>query len=487
MEDFPRPVVTGAPDEELAPVTPASFSVGERRAGKGGIAWNLDLSGDEGGDSGDLSGYYSPEPSGKDASTEFFMSGTGTLYAVEETKAGSGGVAWQLEVVGDGDGIDTPDNGENLIPFLRTLCRPRAARARAVRTSAAAATSVDAIAREETGINAALKRSPVWTLSDSNPATSSSSSRFSYAEGDLETVVANGTATAASSRVVVQDDSMILLTRTGGPLSSNNDSEFVCYGGGGESGGVNSIAEVRGQDAELGKEMEFAMMRAQENLEAMAGARLLQRLWTQEASRKRRRGVSAAAAGRAAGVGVDREGGTLGRTERGGLLLHVCAGPGAVRAVGEMLASGQANGLDSLSAEEASPLSSPPGGKVFHQDGVEANGPVDTLQEVKAKLELGERICAKGVGGLGCRIGDFTVVALGSLREEGAHCVVELGFPENLEGASVRGKEDMDVREWSVASVRFGRVGIPSVGERAALAHEYSSRGGDQGFIVNFD
>lgn len=461
MENVPFPVVTGAPDDELAPpVTPSSFSVGERRAGKGGIAWNLDLSGDEGGDSGDLSGYYSPELSGKDASTEFFMSDTGTLFAVEETKAGSGGVAWQLDVIGDDDGSDTPDNGENIIPFLRTLCRPRthAAHASAVHASVS---SVDDTAREEKGINAALKRSPVWTLSNSNhPATSSSS----YAEIDPDAAAATG-----SSRVAVQDDSMILLTRTGGPLSCNNDPEFVYYRGVGKSGDVNDIAGIREQQTKLEKDMEFAMVRAQENLEAMAAARLLRRLWAQEASRKRRRSVSAAA-----DVIADRDGGT----ERGGLLLHVCAGPGAARAVREMLASGQANKLDSLSAEEASSSPSPPGGKV--------NGSVNMLKEVKATLELEECMPAKGRG-LGCRIGDFTVVALGSLREEGAHCVVELGFPENLEGVSVRGKGDMDVRGWSVASVRFGRVGIPSVGERAALAHEYSCRGGDQGFIVNFD
>lgn len=459
MDNVPCPVVTGAPDDELAPpVTPSSFNVGERRAGKGGIAWNLDLSGDEGGNSGDLSGYFSPELSGKDASTEFFMSETGTLFAVEETKAGSGGVAWQLEVVGDGEGegVDTPDNGENIIPFLRTLCRPRthAARVSAVHASAG---SVDAIAREEKGINAALRRSPMWTLSNSNTTSS-------YAESDPDPYPA---AAAASNRVAVQDDSMILLTRTGGPLGCNNDPEFVYYGGVGESGDVNKIAGIRGQEAKLENEM----VKAQENLEVMTAARLLRRLWAQEASRKRRRSVSTIE-----DVGADGDGD--GGTERGGLLLHVCAGPGAARAVREMLASGQANKLDSLSAEEASPLPSPPEGTV--------NGSVNTLKAAKENLELEERMHAKG-GGLGCRIGDFTVAALGSLREEGAHCVVELGFPENLEGGSVRGKGDMDVREWSVASVRFGRVGVPSVGERAALAHEYSSRGGDQGFIVNFD
>lgn len=101
------------------------------------------------------------------------------------------------------------------------------------------------------------------------------------------------------------------------------------------------------------------------------------------------------------------------------VLLHVCSGPGSVRAVRQALAEeGSEAGVFPVSAF---------GGEKGQVNGVH-----------------GESGAAGGAGGGGgggtgnegmeCRLGGTTVAALGSLRRHGAYCVVELGFPNSAAG-----------------------------------------------------
>lgn len=190
------------------------------------------------------------------------------------------------------------------------------------------------------------------------------------------------------------------------------------------------------------------------------------------------------------------------------ILLHVVAGPGAFLAVREAIAAGEASVLplscscsDSGSSHLASSLSysaannvgstcsSSPGEAGADDDVVVA--PISKLKEKveqgvdgsvaesccdvasvpvllegrKAENErggdetgMGCRVLGRGGGGSGGRVGGrddpdgVTVAALGSLRRDGAYCVMKLGLPQR-EGGVKRG--------WSVAGVEFGRIAMP--------------------------
>ncbi|CBN80166.1 expressed unknown protein [Ectocarpus siliculosus] len=246
----------------------------------------------------------------------------------------------------------------------------------------------------------------------------------------LKSLSRSGGKKGAGKAAPVPPESVILLTRLGGPRRPG--------GGAGGAGATVSSADTpptsnsnSNQDT-LNVAKRAAGPTEVEDQEAATAARL-RLLWTEPA------------------MAVGPESGPRGLEDGGGggLLLHACAGPGTLLAVREALEEGGAE---------------PVGGGGAGGDGD----------------------CARGVG---CRVGGgTTVAALGSLRQHGAYCVVELDMPATVPPGprSGNGSGGVGAKEgWSVASVAFGRVeaadGDPEA-EREKLAHRATGS-----FVLNFE
>lgn len=152
------------------------------------------------------------------------------------------------------------------------------------------------------------------------------------------------------------------------------------------------------------------------------------------------------------------------------LLLHVCAGPGAFLAVRQALTQG---------GRHATPLSPINGGSGSSNEGAYAESPSSHGGGVSSdkRGRIGEAGSSE-IAGTGCRIGGTTVTALGSLRRHGAYCVVELDLPRTAIGCGTTLRVSSDTCEgsaggdggegWSVASVKFGLVDVPGLGNGGA-------------------
>ncbi|CAM9552305.1 unnamed protein product [Ectocarpus sp. 13 AM-2016] len=250
----------------------------------------------------------------------------------------------------------------------------------------------------------------------------------------LKSLSRSGGKKGAGKAAPVPPESVILLTRLGGPRRP---------GGGAGGAGANAstadtppVSKSNNHQGTLNVAESTAGPTALEDQEAATAARL-RLLWTEQAMvvgpESRPRGL--------------KEGGGGGGGGGGGLLLHACAGPGTLLAVREALEEGRAE---------------PVGGGGAGGDGD----------------------CA----GVGCKVsGGTTVAALGSLRQHGAYCVVELDMPTTVPpGPTSDSGGGGGAREgWSVASVTFGRVeaadGDPEA-EREKLARRTTGS-----FVLNFE
>ncbi|CAM9962736.1 unnamed protein product, partial [Pylaiella littoralis] len=270
--------------------------------------------------------------------------------------------------------------------------------------------------------------------SSSNSSNSSNSRDSGGAEGGDETsatlrsLCRSGGGGSSNNTKSASPESVILLTRLGGVRRRPQ--------GGGCGAGAATVAasHAPGDDDGAGAgggnataaEAEAATAAAMD--ETVTAARLRQ-LWVQEGQQ--------AADVRKKNNEEDGGGG-------GTLLLHVCSGPGAFLAVHEALSEGGA------------------GQQLQHQHG----------QDPAAAATAAAM--SSSAAGIGCRVGGCTVVALGSLREHGAYCVVELAVPLPSGGT----------RQWSVASVDFGR--IESFDEEKEAVRRRLARGRTE-FVLNFD
>ena len=343
-------------------------------------------------------------------------------------RGGGRGLARRLSSTGgggfSGGGSADPAHEEDIIAFLRAVClRPVGGLA--------------ARGRGET-------KGPVAKRSPPGQWSSSSSTSRASARGRAA-VPSNGFATGGTADGSILPESIILLTRTGGPRPSQ-----VGLRGGGSAISPRAVAAA------------FAAAASRAEGRAETEARLLHRLWAERLARGRRRGGSRPA--------VTSRGG---EEEGGRVLLHACAGPGAARAVREALASGRRGELGAVPLALSSEEKEKPLRGEFSHGGREANGHVGDSRP-------GTGLEGESGGGLGCKIGGCTVVALGSLREQGAFCVVEFDVPSFGGAGEGNGGEG-----WSVACVEFGRVGIPTANDRAEAAHALN-RGGDESFVLNF-
>lgn len=323
---------------------------------------------------------------------------------------------------------------------------------------------------------------------------SSSSSLSAAVASAAATAAANGNHGGKNNNVA--PDSVILLTRVGGErvkktatastksgngkgdgkvTVSDLETRSVASGlKGAQAAEVTTPAKSNAEEANAKAEGEAKADLRREREEAVTAARLV-RLWTEEGGRLLGAGGGGGGKGHAGRRGEEagegrQEGEARGerRGARGRVILHACAGPGAFRAVREALAGGVPGVVCSLpSAEALRGRGSGPGagdlagvgdGQI---EGVNATGGEDGEKE-------GE--------GLGCRIGECAVAALGSLREDGAYCVVELEMPRAAGGGG-------DGIGWSVASVDFGRIWVGAKGERNAGVLSSGERGN---FVVNF-
>lgn len=143
------------------------------------------------------------------------------------------------------------------------------------------------------------------------------------------------------------------------------------------------------------------------------------------------------------------------------VVLHACAGPGVLRAVKESMSEARASALG-LSALP-NPMSS---SQFLWEPLLHKAHPVATSRGINDGMENGQDELA----GVACRLPGLTVAALGSLRKHGAYCVVELAMPAETKQGGVRAGQT----RWSVASVNFGRIDVPSL-----------EVDGDQGVRVN--
>ena len=84
----------------------------------------------------------------------------------------------------------------------------------------------------------------------------------------------------------------------------------------------------------------------------------------------------------------------------------------------------------------------------------------------------------EGGAGVGCRVGGCTVTALGSLRDRGAYCVVELAMPRRTGHGTISSG-------WSVAGVQFGTLEDGSDGEREE-AKRKPAGGAAGNFVLNY-
>ncbi|CAB1114501.1 unnamed protein product [Ectocarpus sp. CCAP 1310/34] len=249
----------------------------------------------------------------------------------------------------------------------------------------------------------------------------------------LKSLSRSGGKKGAGKAAPVPPESVILLTRLGGPQRPG-------AGAGGAGANVSSadtppVSNSNNDQDTLNVAEGAAGPTALEDQAAATAARL-RLLWTEQAM----------VVGPESGPRGLEEGG--GGGGGGGLLLHACAGPGTFLAVREALEEGGAE---------------PVGGGGAGGDGD----------------------CA----GVGCRVGGgATVAALGSLRQHGAYCVVELDMPTPVPPGPRSGNESGGVgakEGWSVASVAFGRVeaadGDPEA-EREKLARRATGS-----FVLNFE
>lgn len=262
---------------------------------------------------------------------------------------------------------------------------------------------------------------------------------------------ANGSSSGAASlmaRKAAPPESVILMTRLGGaqrggrwrrrPSASGSCADA---GSSGNSGSVATIAASKGTRTRDGFSTDDEATAA---AAAVTAARL-GHLWAQQGG---------AAATRVAEGDSNSNGsaeGGLKVSHAGGLLLHVCAGPGAILAVREALSAGageeatEQHGRQGHGGAVALPI---PRGREEREGeglvpGVDNNGR-------NSQADGGES--SSGIG-IGCKIGGCTVAALGSLREHGAYCVAELAMPRRGGDAATTSSSS-----WSVADVQFGKV-----------------------------
>lgn len=185
---------------------------------------------------------------------------------------------------------------------------------------------------------------------------------------------------------------------------------------------------------------------------AVATARRLQRFWD--------RCAALAKAVENDAANTMNRGATVAAARRRSVLLHVCSGPGATRAVQQALARGEGGKAGAVVVPICASN---------QEVGEEAKAEY-VFEEETGRGRRRDGAGGGGVkGGVACRIGGTTVAALGSLRKDGVYCVVELGLPVTDNGggsakgaAQGRGGESggIGVTRWSVASVRFGQIDV---------------------------
>eukprot|EP00752_Nemacystus_decipiens_P017908 g16053.t1 len=239
--------------------------------------------------------------------------------------------------------------------------------------------------------------------------------------------------------------------------------------------------------------------------EAVTAARL-RHLWAQQRQQQQLQQNAAAvaadsddsAAGGRTTVNGDSEGGGGGDGGGdggvGGVLLHVCAGPGAILAVREAISEGDSRknqqqrghgGGGGVDGVLASPILRPREGEgETDGEGLVGAGVADGAGPGESGVAVEDGSSA----GIGCRIAGCTVTALGSLREHGAYCVVELAMPRREQqgggGAHAVGSG------WSVAEVHFGRVGVEDGGsecEREEANRKLAGAAAVGNFVHNYD
>lgn len=219
---------------------------------------------------------------------------------------------------------------------------------------------------------------------------------------------------------------------TDGNSSSNKGSSSSSHGG--SSNGDSNVATLNGSfplgGGAVGKEVAATA--------TTAAAQLLQRLWAD--NEKERTPPSSNA----------RPGPLRSR-----VLLHVCAGPGASLAVREALARGEPQSDDGGGSCEG-------GGGDYGLLSPEGSGKTESDQGNGGRRAFGSATAAGADNreGVGCKVGGCTVVALGSLREDGAFCIAEIDVPKRGRGGSGGGGTG-----WSVGSVEFGRIDYEGVQE----------------------
>eukprot|EP00903_Cladosiphon_okamuranus_P011198 g10566.t2 len=172
---------------------------------------------------------------------------------------------------------------------------------------------------------------------------------------------------------------------------------------------------------------------------------------------------------------------------RGGILLHLCAGPGASRAVSEALSEG--SGEEGREEQDphcrsgggfASPTPEQEQGAGAGREGrgldAGASGVENGPSRKADGADAGSNGGSGGSEGIACEVGGCTAVALGSLREDGAYCVVELAMPTRRTIAS---------SGWSVAGVQFGTVDGCDDDPDDAMKRLTRAEAGN--FVVNYD
>ena len=291
------------------------------------------------------------------------------------------------------------------------------------------------------------------------------------------------------SRSSTTEEVVILLTRLGGaragvgcagPAPPTEDSDD------GDSYNAGGNVRVDAAKMEASKENE-------KDAEAIGVVRLMtclkQRRQQEEAEAAAARAEAASARLRLLWALEEKRLDSGDGVQGGGVLLHACSGPGALRAVQEAIREG-AKGVmgDASSVYEAclprgctENVGDGRGSSSSSRGGDAAAISTAAASAVAADSPSVGQVAVRGEGqgeekgGVGCRIGGCTVVGLGSLRQHGAFCVVELNMP-GVGGEGGQGG-------WSVAGVEFGKIDV-GLGERETERLQSLGRGN---FVLNFE